>query len=54
MPQRYAWIQVVGGEILLNGELLKDGDGAAISGEPALVTTGQGANGGEFLLFDLP
>ena len=53
-PQRHTWIQVVRGEILFNGELLKDGDGAAISDEPALVTTGQGTNGGEFLLFDLP
>jgi redox-sensitive bicupin YhaK (pirin superfamily) len=53
-PQRYTWIQVVGGEILLNGHLIKDGDGAAISGEPALAIGGEGAAGGEFLFFDLP
>jgi hypothetical protein len=51
---RHAWIQVVKGEISLNGQYLKEGDGAAISGEPELAVAGEGRSGGEILLFDLP
>ena len=47
---RYAWLQVVAGSISLNGFSLSEGDGAAISNEPALSIRGAG----EFLLFDLP
>jgi hypothetical protein len=51
-PRRHAWVQVVRGEASLNGELLREGDGAAVSEEPELSVTG-GGPGGEFLLFDL-
>jgi redox-sensitive bicupin YhaK (pirin superfamily) len=50
---RSAWIQVVCGEIYLNDNRLKDGDGAAVSGEKELTFRG-GDPGGEFLFFDLP
>jgi redox-sensitive bicupin YhaK (pirin superfamily) len=49
---RHAWVQVVRGAITLNGVLLKDGDGAALSAQPELSFTGA-PEGGEFLLFDL-
>jgi len=49
---RHAWIQVVRGDISLNGELLKEGDGAAVSSEQKLLLAGSGS-GGELLLFDL-
>jgi len=52
-PGRHAWIQVTKGEILLNGQRLKDGDGAALSDEPSVEVTAA-ANSAEFLLFDLP
>jgi redox-sensitive bicupin YhaK (pirin superfamily) len=42
------------GNITLNGQALKEGDGAAISGEKALSLAGAGPIGGELLLFDLP
>jgi redox-sensitive bicupin YhaK (pirin superfamily) len=48
--ERYAWLQVVTGSISLNGLTLSEGDGAAVSEEPALTLRGAG----EFLLFDLP
>ena len=50
-PGRHAWIQVAKGEILLNGQRLKDGDGAALSTEPSVEVTAQ--TPAEFLLFDL-
>jgi hypothetical protein len=50
---RHAWVHCAQGNITLNGHPLKEGDGAAISEETALVITGAGAAGGEFLLFDL-
>ena len=37
----------------VNGNILKEGDGAAVSDEKTLTFTGAGAQGGEFLLFDL-
>ncbi len=48
---RYAWLQVAGGVVALEGDELREGDGAAISGEASigLETT----NGAELLLFDL-
>jgi redox-sensitive bicupin YhaK (pirin superfamily) len=48
---RHAWVQVVGGQIALNGRSLKEGDGAAITGERELVVRGH--ESGEVLLFDL-
>ena len=50
-PSRYAYVQVVRGEVDVNGEGLSAGDGAAVSGEASLVfATKEGA---EFLMFDL-
>ena len=51
---RHAWIQVVRGTVEVNGLLLKEGDGASSSAELALSFKGNGSEGGEFLLFDLP
>jgi quercetin 2,3-dioxygenase len=53
-PGRQAWIQVVRGNVSLNGNDLQEGDGAAVSNERELNFTGTGAAGGEVLLFDLP
>jgi redox-sensitive bicupin YhaK (pirin superfamily) len=50
---RHAWAQVVRGEVTVNGQALKEGDGAAVSDE-SLVTIAGGGGGGEVLLFDLP
>ena len=52
-PGRHAWVQVIRGQIVVNGQSLSAGDGAAISDEPALTLSGGGADGGELLLFDL-
>ena len=48
---RYAWLQVARGVVALEGDELREGDGAAISGEASigLETT----TGAEVLLFDL-
>jgi redox-sensitive bicupin YhaK (pirin superfamily) len=51
-PVRHAWVQVVRGKILLNGQTLAAGDGAAVSGENKLDI--RGAETSELLLFDLP
>ena len=48
---RHAWLQVARGQVELNGETLRQGDGAAISNEPKLEIVGNG--GSEFPLFDL-
>ncbi len=50
-PGRHAWLQVARGEITLNGELLNQGDGAAISSEEQLTL--RGLQDSEVLLFDL-
>jgi hypothetical protein len=50
-PERHAWAQVVRGTLELNGQLLQQGDGAAISGESQLKIVGRDAS--EVLLFDL-
>jgi redox-sensitive bicupin YhaK (pirin superfamily) len=50
---RHAWVQVARGNIDLNGELLEEGDGAAVSHESDLAFLGKGPNPAEFLLFDL-
>ncbi|MGI8897356.1 MAG: pirin family protein [Pyrinomonadaceae bacterium] len=50
-PNRHAWIQVARGAIVLNGENLDQGDGAAISGESALAIDGR--EFAEILMFDL-
>jgi redox-sensitive bicupin YhaK (pirin superfamily) len=53
-PGRHAWVQLVSGELDVNGTRLSKGDGAAISGETRLQLTSAATNGeAEFLLFDL-
>ncbi len=49
---RHAWVQVIKGEIFLKGEVLQQGDGAAIS-EETLLKIKSLADESEFLLFDL-
>jgi quercetin 2,3-dioxygenase len=51
---RHAWVQLVTGELDVNGTRLKKGDGAAISEESKLKLANVGGNGAaEFLVFDL-
>lgn len=50
-PNRHAWLQVIKGDISLNGKLLVSGDGAAMSDENKIVI--EAKNNTEFLLFDL-
>jgi redox-sensitive bicupin YhaK (pirin superfamily) len=52
-PRRGAWIQVVSGNVEVNGKSLSAGDGAATENEPAVTITGKGHTPSEFLLFDL-
>jgi redox-sensitive bicupin YhaK (pirin superfamily) len=49
---RHAWVQVISGEIEVNGEMLLKGDGAAIS-EEKLLSIKANEDNTEFLLFDL-
>ena len=49
-PKRYGWLQVARGDVTLNGRTMHAGDGAAITDEPSITITGDGA---EILLFDL-
>jgi redox-sensitive bicupin YhaK (pirin superfamily) len=48
---RFAWVQVTSGSVTLNGEALKTGDGAKVSGEKALEL--KASSDAEVLLFDL-
>ena len=48
---RHAWVQIARGAVLLNGSLLKAGDGAAVSNEAELRVAAQEPS--EILLFDL-
>jgi len=50
---RYAWVQVAKGSLILNGQKLEQGDGAAISDEKQLEFKANGSVT-EFLVFDLP
>lgn len=50
-PGRRAWLQIVRGEIDLGGTVLKQGDGAGVTGETALRLSAQ--QPAELLLFDL-
>jgi len=52
-PSRHAWVQVVRGEVTVNGHQLGQGDGAAISDERQVTLAAQGPEGAELLLFDL-
>jgi redox-sensitive bicupin YhaK (pirin superfamily) len=53
MPGRYAWLQVARGQVEVNGIVLKEGDGLAVSEEEALSVTGSGSESAEVLYFDL-
>ena len=53
LPGRHGWVQVVRGEVELNGVRLAAGDGAAVSGERLLRLSGAGAGAAELLVFDL-
>jgi redox-sensitive bicupin YhaK (pirin superfamily) len=48
---RYAWLQVLRGQVELNGELLNEGDGAAVGEEPRLELSA--SDRAEVMLFDL-
>jgi len=48
---RHAWVQVAEGEVTLNGQTLRAGDGAALSEEPALTLSAKAP--AQVLLFDL-
>jgi len=48
---RHAWIHVARGEVKVNGELVKDGDGVALSSEASVRV--EGTANGEVLVFDL-
>lgn len=48
---RHAWLQVARGAVTVNGSSLAAGDGAALSGEPAVHIAARAAS--EILLFDL-
>ena len=51
---RHAWVQLISGQLDVNGAKLEKGDGAAISGETALRIASTSGNGAaEFLTFDL-
>lgn len=50
-PNRHAWAQVARGSLELNGQSLRQGDGAAVSGESRIALVGQ--EPAEVLLFDL-
>jgi len=52
-PDRHAWLQLIKGELSLNGTKVAMGDGVAISGESKLQIANTGDGEAEFLLFDL-
>jgi redox-sensitive bicupin YhaK (pirin superfamily) len=51
-PGRHAWIQVIDGEVEVDGHRLVRGDGAAVSGAGGLRITGRAVRSG-LILFDL-
>jgi quercetin 2,3-dioxygenase len=50
---RKGWLQIVRGSVTMNGRDLDAGDGAAVTGEPALAVTAK-VDATEILVFDLP
>ena len=50
-PDRHAWLQVLRGQVMLNGQPLAAGDGAAVSEEEKLEIASQ--RDAEVMLFDL-
>lgn len=51
LPNRHAWLQLIEGELQINGKCLRTGDGAAISDLKKLNF--DSIEGSDFLLFDL-
>lgn len=52
LPQgRGGWVHVARGEVKVNGQVLKAGDGASFENDPSVKL--EGTTGGEVLLFDL-
>ncbi|HEX2475492.1 MAG TPA: pirin family protein, partial [Lacipirellulaceae bacterium] len=49
---RQAWLQVLQGQVSINGQPLNTSDGAAVSNERLLEIRSEGA--AEVMLFDLP
>ena len=45
-PDRHAWVHVARGSAAVNGTVLGEGDGAAVSGEEALTLVGRAAGRG--------
>lgn len=52
-PDRYAWVQVARGEVLVNNQLAKHGDGVALAAEKYVSLAGRGDQEAEVLIFDL-
>ena len=50
---RHAWVQGAAGALDVNGMVIQEGDGLAVSDESSLTIRGSGDSGGELLLFDL-
>jgi len=50
-PGRGAWLQIARGIVALNDTEMREGDGAAVEGEPGLAI--EATTSAEFLLFDL-
>jgi len=48
---RGLWLQLARGIVTVNGTEMREGDGAAVEDEPAIVI--EADSGAEFLLFDL-
>ena len=51
--KRHGWLQVIRGEVVVNGKTLQAGDAVAADAEPRLEITAQGTTNSEVLLFDL-
>lgn len=51
---RAAWVQVVRGQVSVNGTALSPGDGAALESEPSVRLANTGPADAEVLVFDLP
>ena len=52
-PGRAAWMHVVSGQVTVNGQVLREGDAAAVQNESLLDVVNSGAHTSEVLLFDL-
>lgn len=52
-PGRGLWIQVIEGDIEVNGQALKAGDGASVQEEEGIIFSASASGNSEFLLFDL-